>query len=66
MIEDRERVLRGGSWPPHQGDARCSYRNRLSPDLWPDNLGVRVSFRLIRRTSSWTSSNSIDQERLSR
>jgi formylglycine-generating enzyme required for sulfatase activity len=39
--EDR-RVVRGGSWAPRPGYARCAYRSHLDPDNFRDGLGFRV------------------------
>ncbi len=38
------RVLRGGSWHDHRGDARCAFRRGLNPDYRLDDGGFRVVF----------------------
>ena len=45
------RVVRGGSWDLDQWDARCASRDRLIPDFWDDNLGVRVVVSLALPSS---------------
>ena len=44
------RVLRGGSWYILQANARCSYRNWYLPVNYWTHFGMRVSFRLVRRS----------------
>lgn len=42
LIQERARVLRGGSWNNNRNNARCSYRNRNEPDNFNNNNGFRV------------------------
>lgn len=39
---DARRVVRGGSFGDYQGDVRCAYRSRLSPDSRYSDDGFRV------------------------
>lgn len=43
MIEGTNRMLRGGSWNNHAGNARSANRNRNEPANRNDNIGFRLA-----------------------